>query len=144
MILLYYKKKKRCAIFLFEKVSSRNSLAVQWVGFGTFTTVAWIQILASELRSHRLCSMAQKNHFGEKSQIKNGTAMKQNKEKKHEKHQFSSVAQSCPTLCDPMNRSAPGLPVYHQLPEFTQTQSIKSVMPSGHLILCRPLLLKEP
>ena len=35
--------------------------------------------------------------------------------------QFSSVAQSCPTLCDPMNRSTPGLPVPHQLPEFTQT-----------------------
>ena len=36
--------------------------------------------------------------------------------------QFSSVAQSCPTLCNPMNRSMPGLPVHHQLPEFTQTQ----------------------
>ena len=35
--------------------------------------------------------------------------------------QFSSVAQLCPTLCDPMNRSTPGLPVHHQLPEFTQT-----------------------
>ena len=35
--------------------------------------------------------------------------------------QFSSVAQSCPTLCDPMNRSMPGLPVHHQLPEFNQT-----------------------
>ena len=35
--------------------------------------------------------------------------------------QFSSVAQSCPTLCDPMNRSTPGLPAHHQLPEFTQT-----------------------
>ena len=35
--------------------------------------------------------------------------------------QSSSVAQSCPTLCDPMNLSAPGLPVHHQLPEFTQT-----------------------
>ena len=35
--------------------------------------------------------------------------------------QFSSVAQSCPTLCDPMNPSTPGLPVHHQLPEFTQT-----------------------
>ena len=35
--------------------------------------------------------------------------------------QFSSVAQSCPTLCDHMNRSTPGLPVHHQLPEFTQT-----------------------
>ena len=35
--------------------------------------------------------------------------------------QLSSVAQSCPTLCNPMNRSTPGLPVRHQLPEFTQT-----------------------
>ena len=35
--------------------------------------------------------------------------------------QFSSVAQSCPTLCDPLNHSMPGLPVHHQLPEFTQT-----------------------
>ena len=35
--------------------------------------------------------------------------------------QFSSVAQSCPTLCDPMNRTMPGLPVHHQLSEFTQT-----------------------
>ena len=36
-------------------------------------------------------------------------------------HKFSSVAQSCPILCDPMNRSTPGLLVHHQLPEFTQT-----------------------
>ena len=36
--------------------------------------------------------------------------------------QFSSVAQSRPTLCDPMNRSTPGLPVHHQLPEFTLTR----------------------
>ena len=35
--------------------------------------------------------------------------------------QFVSVTQSCPTLCHPMNRSTPGLPVHHQLPEFTQT-----------------------
>ena len=35
--------------------------------------------------------------------------------------QFSSVVQSCPTLCNPVNRSTPGLPVHHQLPEFTQT-----------------------
>ena len=55
--------------------------------------------------------------------------------------QFSSVAQSCPTLCNPMNCSTPGLLVHHQLPEFTQTHSIESVMPSNHLILCRPLLL---
>ena len=58
--------------------------------------------------------------------------------------QFSSVAQSCPTLCDPMNHSTPGLSVHHQLPEFTQTWFIESVMPSSHLILCHPLLLLPP
>ena len=35
--------------------------------------------------------------------------------------QIRSVTQSCPTLCDPVNRSTPGLPVHHQLPEFTET-----------------------
>ena len=58
--------------------------------------------------------------------------------------QFSSVTQSCLTLCDPMNCSTPGLPVHHQLLEFTQTTSIELVMPSSHLILCRPLLLLPP
>ena len=61
---------------------------------------------------------------------------KENKRKQNKKHrvggniwnngylfldQFSSVAQSCPTLCDPMNHSTPGLPVHQQLPEPTQT-----------------------
>ena len=58
--------------------------------------------------------------------------------------QFSSVAQSCPTLCDPMNRSTPGLPVHHQLPEFTQTHVHRVSDASSHLILCRPLLLLPP
>ena len=58
--------------------------------------------------------------------------------------QFSSVAQSYLTLCSPMNHSTPGLPVHHQFPEFTQLMSIESVMPSRHLILCRPLLLLTP
>ena len=58
--------------------------------------------------------------------------------------QFSSVTQSCPTLCDPMNCSMPGLLVHQQLLEFTQTHSIESVMPSSHFILCRPLLLLPP
>ena len=55
-----------------------------------------------------------------------------------------SVAQSCPTLCNPMNCSTPGLPIHNQLLEFTQLTSIKLVMPSSHLILCRPLLLLPP
>ena len=58
--------------------------------------------------------------------------------------QFSSVAQSCPTLCDPMNHSTPGLPVHHHLLEFTQTHVHQSVMPSSHLILCHPLLRLPP
>ena len=58
--------------------------------------------------------------------------------------QFSSVTQSCLILCDPMNHSTPGLPVHHQHPEFPKLMSIKSVMPSSHLILCRPLPLLPP
>ena len=48
--------------------------------------------------------------------------------------QFNSVAQSCPTLCDLMNRSTPGLPVHHQLPEFTQTRvhRVRGVIQPSH------------
>ena len=56
--------------------------------------------------------------------------------------EFSSVAQSCLTLCDPMNRSTPGLPVHHQLPEFTQThvhRVFDAIQPS-HPLLPLPLL----
>ena len=56
--------------------------------------------------------------------------------------QFSSVAQSCPTLCDPMNRSTPGLPVHHQLPEFTQTHVHRdgdAIQPSHPLLSPSPL-----
>ena len=59
-------------------------------------------------------------------------------------NQIRSVNQSCLILCDPMNHSMPGLPVHHQLPEFTRLMSIESVMQSSHLILCSPLLLLPP
>ena len=55
--------------------------------------------------------------------------------------QYSSVAQLCPTLCDPMNCSTPGLPVHHNSRSLLKLMSIESVMPSNHLILCHPLLL---
>ena len=58
--------------------------------------------------------------------------------------QFSSVAQSCPTLCDPMNRSTPGFPVHHQLPESTQThvyQVDDAIQPSHPLSSLTPLAL---
>ena len=53
---------------------------------------------------------------------------------------LSSVAQSCPTLCDPMDCSTPDLPVHQQLLSLLKLMSIELVMPSSHLILCRPLL----
>ena len=55
--------------------------------------------------------------------------------------QFSSVTQLCPTLCDPMNRSMPGLPVHHQLPEFTQTHVHRvgdAIQPSHPLLSPSP------
>ena len=55
--------------------------------------------------------------------------------------QFSSVTQLCLTLSNPMECSMPGLPVHQQLPGMLKLKSIESVMPSNHLILCRPLLL---
>ena len=58
-----------------------------------------------------------------------------------DREKVSSVCQSCLILYNTMNRSTPGLPVHHQLPEFTQTHVLESVMPSNHLILCHPLLL---
>ena len=55
--------------------------------------------------------------------------------------QFISVAQSCPTLCKPMDCSMPGLPVHRQLPSLLKLMSTEIVMPSNHLILCHPFLL---
>ena len=59
--------------------------------------------------------------------------------------QFSSVAQLCPTLCNPMNRSTPGLPVHYHLPEFTQTHvhrvgdAIQPSHPLSSLFLLPPI-----
>ena len=56
----------------------------------------------------------------------------------HRRFQFSSVAQSCPTLCDPMDCSMPSLPIYHQLPEFTQTHvhRVGDAIQPTHSLLC--------
>ena len=58
--------------------------------------------------------------------------------------QFSSVNKLCPTLCDPMNCSTPGLPVHHQLPNSTQTHAhpVGDAIQPSHL--CRPILLLPP
>jgi len=63
-------------------------------------------------------------------------------QKKIKDNQFSSVAQSYPTLCDPMNPSTPGLPVYHQLPELTETHVHRvsdAIQPSHPLSSPSPL-----
>ena len=54
---------------------------------------------------------------------------------------LSSVAQSCPTLCDPMDCSTPDLPVHHQILDLAQAHVLWVGMPSNSLILCHPLLL---
>ena len=83
----------------------------------------------------------------EKSQISNLTLHLKQPEMEEMKNpsvssvQFNSVTQSCPTLCDPMNRSTPGLPVHHQLPEFTQTHVHRvgdAVQPSHPLLSPSP------
>ena len=56
-------------------------------------------------------------------------------------YMFSSVSQSCLTLCNPMDCSTPGLPVHHQFPEFTQAHVHWVGDVIHHLILCHPLLL---
>ena len=55
-------------------------------------------------------------------------------------HMYMLVAQSCLSLCDPMDCSTPGFPVHHQLPELGQTH-VHWVSDTIHLILCHPLLL---
>ena len=58
--------------------------------------------------------------------------------------QSSSVTQSCPTLCNPMNRSTPGLLVHHKSRSSLKLMPIELVMASSNLILCHPLLLLPP
>ena len=94
-----------------EKTLSRNSLVVQWLGLHAFA--------ARDLGSNPSPG----------TKIPQAVHWPQNKNKQKDAYQendlqrqlqFNSVAQSCPTVCDPMNHSTPGLPVHHQLPEFTQ------------------------
>ena len=60
--------------------------------------------------------------------------------------QIRSVAQSCPTLCNPVNRSTPGLPVHHQLPEFTQTHvhRVGDAIQPSHPLSSPPLPAPKP
>ena len=108
--------------------------------------------------SHIFCKEAMENTFSQNKKLNGRHDIGSRKEdlwQKEKSHndifaessqsvQFSSVAQSCPTLCDPMNRSTPGLLSITNSQSSLKLTSIKSVMPSSHFILCRPLLLLPP
>ena len=86
--------------------------------------------------SASLLSVAETTAYNLYKSLYKGAQFNRETEKPFLKFQFSSVAQSCPTLCDPMNRSTPGLLVHHQLPEFTQThvhQVSDAIQPSHPL-----------
>ena len=107
----------------------RSSLGIPWQSSGLDYTLsllwAMVQSLIKELRSHKLGSKTNK-------QIQISLSY----DGVHHKVQLSSVSQSCPTLCDPMNCSTPDLLVHHQLPEFTQThvhQVSDAIQPSHPL-----------
>ena len=76
---------------------------------------------------------------------KNGTYDSERKRQKlthtHTDKRMLSSVQLCPTLCDPIKLSTPGLPVHHQLPEFAQTHVHRVSDAINYLILCHPLLL---
>ena len=71
-----------------------------------------------ELKSFLMKVKEESENFGLKLNIQNAKIMASGP---ISSVQLSSVAQSCPALCDPMNHSTPGFPVHHQFPEFTQT-----------------------
>ena len=85
-------------------------------------TVSDFILLGSKITADSDCSHEIKRHLllGRKV-MTNLDSILNSRDIQFSSVQFSSVAQSCLTLCDPMNRSTPGLPVHHQLPEFTQT-----------------------
>ena len=70
----------------------------------------------------KISSISLMMQFQKKNKINIKILLKTQERKPIRSDHIRSVAQSCPTLCDPMNRSTPGLPVHHQLPEFTETQ----------------------
>ena len=126
------------------------------------SSLSAIKVISSAYNLSQLPFHISRNHIVKENQPDNCYHKKSiNKNDRHEKAsklkleravwkvllgsvQFSSVAQSCLTLCDPINHSTPGLPVHHHLPEFTQTHvhRVSDAIQPSHL--CRPLLLLPP
>ena len=97
------KKKNRTAV---QELCERDKKGVE-------TELNWTYIYSWEYVYSTLCEFCITSLYSGKYQCE--------QREKFWSLQIRSVAQSCPTLCDPMNPSTPGLPVHHQLPEFTQT-----------------------
>ena len=101
----------------------RNSLEVQWLGLWAFTAVkVW-----SLVGGANILQVTQLNNNKKADSLQSRL------------RDFQSLSRVW--LCDPMDCSTPGLPVHHQIPEFTQTQAHWVSDASKHLILCCPLLL---
>ena len=90
---------------------------------------------ASEVNTNPVVCFTRKNSYCQKY-LKNGVYTIHLWKSHAHSVQFSSVSQSWPTLCDPMNRSTPGLPVHHQLPEFIQTHihRVSDAIQPSHLL----------
>ena len=96
------------------------------------------------MQKKRIRTKAEINKIENRQSIENINKARSCFLEKIQVNQIRSIAQSCPTLCDPMNRSTPGLPVQHQLLEFTETHVHRVSDAIQHLILCHPLLLLPP
>ena len=112
-----------------ERTASVKGLRMEWTKYSSSVQIFGIQIKLLHLNSMEQKQRQCKHCF--LSGVLLGIAANQNV-----RSLFSSVAQSCPTLCDPTNRSTPGLPVHHQLPEFTQTHvhRISDAIQPSHLL----------
>ena len=98
------------AVLIFSTICSGNRLTLMLFDFPLPVLICLFFNMKDEELILSLCLYNNHKYFLSSLQIKTSD-------------QIRSVAQSCPTLCDPMNRSTPGLPVHHQLPEFTQTHN---------------------
>ena len=107
--------------------------------------------VALQLEGSLKCDFKVSNHFGTERHASKGLTWMRNEQLGHRYHvfapfywhtlQFSSVAESCLNLCDPVDCSIPGFPVLHHLPKLVQTHVHLVSNAIQHLILCHPLLL---
>ena len=115
-----------CQVMLYDDVPSDGRRSLAW-SLSTDFVKSFIYCKISQFTcdglAGNICDSERLTYKGFNAYKKDLILMRGKEERylRYREVQFSSVAQSCPTLCDPMNHSTPGLPVHHQLLEFTQT-----------------------